>query len=111
MNGPSEVAEAKAISAASSSNITTSGIIHHSFCAQRKPRSSPATPSLFVKPPMRCTVSHQTCPGAPAVTHAHDGNLPATRFYNPFDEHHHPLHQPLTFEQASPEQTSRQRYH
>ena len=47
MNGPSEVAEAKAISAASSSSMTTRGISHHSFCAHRKESSSPAIPSLL----------------------------------------------------------------
>src|SRR3954462_13584857 len=106
MNGPSEVAEAKAISAASSSNITTSGINHQSFCAHRKPSSSPATPSLFVRPPMRSTVSGSACPGSFTVHKRDGGHLLAARFYNAFDETRHPFHHPLTFQQASFEQTS-----
>ena len=44
MNGAIAVAEANATSAAISNNITTSGIIHHSFWDQRKAINSPAIP-------------------------------------------------------------------
>src|SRR5215212_1999840 len=45
MNGASAVAEAKATRAAMTSSMTTSGIIHHSFCDHRNPSSSPAIPN------------------------------------------------------------------